>query len=574
MDETEILTVPSLLRRSAEQYGDGELLISPNRRLTYRELELEAGVLARGLLAAGVGKGSRVGVMMPNSANWIITFMAAARIGAVVVPLSTLYQPPELQWVVRHADLQVLFIQDSYLHHDYIARVEAAFPSLSAATGPELRLSEAPLFRSVFVWGERIAPWARNALELFAPKPGFDDVLLRAAESHVTPADWLCIIYTSGSTADPKGVIHAHGRVMRHTGHMGREYWCFHQGDRFISTRPFFWVGGLMVSIFYSIAVGACLVDPGSEEPDEAMRAIQAHAVTGAFHSVAWVRRVAKHPLVQSGDYKVIRLASDSVGFAKRQADGRYRFPGAQLEQRFPAQTVDIPVDRIPSALGMTETICTHTSQRPEQPLPDGKQGSCGRAVRGVLWRIVDPISREPLGTGKAGELVVGGETLTEGYYKRERQSTFEPDGFLATGDLCISDDEGYLYIKGRIVETLKVRGANVSPLEVERCLNAIEGVQESAVLGISLPDRDNLLVAVVAALPGASLDEADVKSRLKGQLSSYKVPRWIEFVRAEDLPRTATGKIKKPELASLFRENARAPAYFRRVSQRSDEGG
>jgi acyl-coenzyme A synthetase/AMP-(fatty) acid ligase len=550
----EILTLPGAIRAAAATFGEQPMIIAGDTTLSFAELDRQSAALGRGLLAAGVGKGCRIGVMMPNSPQWLVTFMAAARVGALVVPMSSLYQPPELRWVCRHADLHFLFLQDSFGHHDYIERMETACPSLRGQ--PEsLLIDELPFLRGVFVWGERKPSWGRSVASLLAPTAAASVEMLRVAEDSISAADLLCVIYTSGSTADPKGVVHSHGKVMRHTAYMGGHYWAFSRGDRFISTRPFFWVGGLMVPVLYSMFSGAALVQPASDDPATIVELIKTQGVTGAYHSPAWVKQLEKHPAFASGAYRVTRLASDSVGFSALGADGQHRFIGAALEARIPAASATRNNSAFPNSLGMTETICTHTSLPPEQSIPLEKAGSCGLPVRGVGLRIADPITRETVANGALGELLVSGATVTEGYYKRERSETFEPDGSLATGDLCRLDEDGYLFIQGRIVDTLKVSGANVSPLEVERCLTAIPGVAEAAVFGHSVTAKDCVLIAVLIAANNEALNLSHILQTLKSSLSSFKVPKHIIQMDASEIPRTATGKIKKAVLSAKLAE-------------------
>lgn len=546
-------TMPALIRQAARDFGASTLMLTPGATLSFAELDERSALLARGLLASGIGKGSRVGILMANSPDWIVTFMAVTRIGAFAVPMSSLYQPPELKWVCRHADLHCLFMQDNYRHHDYVARLEAACPDISRQDCGALRLRELPFLRNVFIWAEQEPGWARSVRSLFDLGRSIEQELLDAAEDQVVPADLLCMIYTSGSTADPKGVMHAHGKVLRHTAHMAHNYWSFGKGDLFLSSRPFFWVGGLMVPILYSMHAGSTICQPEQDDPDTVVELIRKHGLTGAYHSAAWAKGLAAHPAFRDGDLRTVRLASDSLGFAARDAEGGYRFIGSSLQSRFGDMVTGHPPAAIPNSLGMTETICTHSSLPPEIPVPDDKKGSCGLPIQGVELRIVDPVTRRDVPRGEAGELLVGGATVAEGYYKRERSDTFEAGGWLPTGDLCRQDSDDYVYIEGRLVDTLKVNGANVSPLEVERCIAAIPGVAECAVIGLNRDAKDCVLAAVICPLEGEVLDSHAVLDALRGQLSSFKLPKQIVFIPSADVPRTGSGKIQKQALPALI---------------------
>jgi acyl-CoA synthetase (AMP-forming)/AMP-acid ligase II len=201
----------------------------------------------------------------------------------------------------------------------------------------------------------------------------------------------------------------------------------------------------------------------------------------------------------------------------------------------------------------MSETVGPHSGMPLGDLLPEGREGAFGRVLPGMEFRIVDPDSGAPMPTGAFGELLVRGRWLMDGFYKRERSEVFEPDGFYRTGDNCALDDEGFLYFSGRLGGMIKTSGANVSPEEVEILVRSHPDVLEAAVFGV--PDRrvGQIVVAAVAKVQGAALDEAELQAFLRGQLSSFKTPKRIIFVDFEELPRTASQKIRKAELAALF---------------------
>ncbi|HYC22188.1 MAG TPA: AMP-binding protein, partial [Candidatus Bathyarchaeia archaeon] len=213
-------TVPALLRSAVEHHGERLLIVHGDVRLTYADADARSARLARGLLAMGVGKGTRVGLLMPNGPDWIVACLAAARIGALLVPINTFYQARELGWVLRHADVALLLVVARFRSHDYLARLETAAPELARsepADPPQLpgrlRVRSLPHLRDVRVWGEHDRSWAGSGRDLEAAadsEPRLDDAFLRAVEQEVTPADPMVIIYTSGSTAEPRGAVHTH----------------------------------------------------------------------------------------------------------------------------------------------------------------------------------------------------------------------------------------------------------------------------------------------------------------------------------------------------------------------------
>ena len=545
-------TIPNMIRYLAERHGDREALVRGDRRVTFAGLERESAALAKGLLARGLGKGSRIGLMMPNSPDWAAVFVAAARIGAIVIPMSTLYQAPEMRYVIGHADLGALVIAPRYLRHDYIERLERAFPDLRGQGRDRLVLQDAPHLRSILVWGDVEAGWATAPaalVEAAANEPRFDDRILAAVEASVTPADHACIIYTSGSTAEPKGVVHNHGPLVRHSYQMAADFWPLGEGDRIGSVRPFFWVAGLSATLFHSLHNGGCLIYVDPDTPAEVRRLIEEDGLTALTGTAAWMAGIDADAAFADRRYRILRIANDCSGVAEAQGAG-YAFRNPRLGRLVAGRALPFPNALIPKNFGMTETLGSHTAEPAPALIPAQKQGAIGRVVPGVVQRIVDPQTRRALPPGELGELLVRGYSLMDGLYKRERQTVFDEEGLYPTGDLCTLDEDGYLYFTGRAREMVKVHGANVAPLEVEAVLDAMDEIERSAVVGLPIGDGDSLLVAAVTPRGSANIDEATLLQRLKGQLSSYKVPKRIFFMTEDELPVTGSGKIKKPELA------------------------
>ncbi len=530
-------TVPEMLRRVADRYEDRELIVCGDHRLTYRELERESAHIARGLLASGVKKATRVAIIMPDSPDWALTFFAVTRIGALAVPLSTLYQPRELRWVLRYADVDTLCMYSEYRQHDYTTRLEQAFPSLEQQTDPKLYLQEAPHLRSIRVWGECDRAWASGGFDELKQRadevPAVDDDFLREVESEVTPADLAIMVYTSGSSAEPKGVVHTHGTIVRHSHDMSFPR-PGHGHHRDIVGMPFFWVGGLNICLLVGMHGGTTLFCPLSSDPLEMLKLIQKERITRLSAWATQQAAVRNHP--RHGEFDLSSL-------------GQWAGPLADEDGN------PIPPERQPNSLGMTESFGPHTRGRPGMVLSESQIGSFGVGVDGVEHKIIDPETGEELPNGQEGELCIRGYSLMAGLYKKEHTEGFDRDGFYHTGDSCILDDDGHLYFKGRRGEMVKTRGANVAPREVELVLESFDDVQEAAVLGLPDAVMEEVLVGVVVPMPNARLSEEELKERLRKELSSYKVPRKFLFCRYEDIPRTDSNKPHKRKLKEGLRE-------------------
>jgi len=546
-------TVPGLLRHVAETYGDRVAHAGRGDRLTFEGVEERSGLYARGLLALGVSKGTRVAVMLPNGPEFVAVFMAAARIGALVAPLSTLYQAPELRWVLNHADIHTLLIADRYLRHDYLTRLEEALPSLKGQAAGRLVLPEAPYLRQILVWGDDGRDWARPGPQALrdaaAERPEFDAAFLARLEENITPADLLCIIHTSGSTAEPKGVVHSHGPMIRHSYQKAFHYWPLGEGDVAVGIRPFFWVAGLAASVFQCLVGGRSLYTPDDDSGAAVVRLIEAEGVNAVCSSEAYMASLRADPDLAAAGYEVIRESNDCGAIAKRTPEG-LKFLTPRRAGRTPAHPHP---HKVPRSYGMTETLSAHTTLPSGELLPDDKLECCGRTIPGVKLRIVDQKTREPLPPGEVGEVEVAGYSLMQGINKRERDQVFTPDGWYATGDLCRRDADGYLFFSNRIGEMIKVHGANVAPLEVEFALNHLPQISRSAVVGLPDVEGGSVLVAAVEVRPGHDFDPEAIRAQLKTQLSSYKVPRRIFALAADEFPLTGSGKIVKSALVPLL---------------------
>ena len=545
-------TLPNMLRWAGGQWGDEEVLVVDAERLAYRDLEARSARLACGLLRLGVGKGTRVGLWLGNSPAWLEIFFAITRVGAIAVPLSTFLQPPELRWVVAHADLALLLMADRVLHHDQLARLEAAFPELAPAQ-PDLYLKDAPYLRGIYVHGGVDRPWAQPLAPLYdrSGESEVDEALLGAVEAAVTPADAAFLMYTSGSTSEPKGVLHLHGRLVRHTYGLAAVCWPFGAGDRIASTRPFFWIAGLAPLMMYAMHRGACVVGSAQMTPHVLARLVREERLTGVVAREAWLRGVVDAPDEETGlaPFKLLPLGFCLAGVATVAGEDRPVFVNPALEARQPAGGDTVRPEQAHRAIGMTEMLGPFTNERALHRLAPDKAWSSGRAVPGTELLLRDPATGERRSEGE-GELLVRGGAAMEGLYKRERAETFTADGFYPTGDLVRIDAGGDVFFVRRLGDMIKVRSANVAPSEVENALSRLPGIAEAAVFLLDADVRPRLAAAVVT-VAGQVADPAAWHQALRGQLSAFKVPELLLLAGADELPRTGSGKVKRSALAA-----------------------
>ena len=528
------LTIGALIEQHAGSIGAQDFFVCDDERLTYADANAQSRALARALLALGVGRSTHVGLLMPSSAAYVISWLAATRIGAVAVPISTFSTADELRWLIRNANVGVLLSASGFRSHDYTATLQKAFPDLATAAPGPLHLAEAPSLRWVFVDGDAPA-WAadRSMTALEEQATGIDDAFLSAVEADVTPADRMVIVHTSGSTSTPKGVIHPHGSLIEHTDNLN-QIRGLTAGMKLFSNSPLFWIGGLAYNVVGTLAAGSTLICSASADSRETLDLIERERpqmVNGFAQTVA---HLVKDPTFAARDFSSIRLGNlypimpDDV----RPSDPELRH----------------------NMLGMTETGSVCLMSADESDLPERYRGSFGKPVTALETRVVDPETHADCGVGELGEMWLRGPLLMEGYYGRERHEVFTPDGWFRGGDLFTVDDEGFYYFKGRRGDMIKTGGANVSPREVESALRDIVPEYATLVVGLDDAERGQIVVAVVIAPEGTDIDEQGVIARLRTTLSHYKVPRRIVRLAEAEIPMLSSGKVDGKRLLEVLR--------------------
>jgi acyl-CoA synthetase (AMP-forming)/AMP-acid ligase II len=498
-------TVADVLREQAQNRGEHPLLVCDSDRLTYAEAHRRSTKLACGLITLGAGKGTHVGVLYPNGPDFIVAMLAAARIGAVVIPFSTFATAPELKKQLAHADVEILLATAAYRGHDYRERLA------------QIDRTDIPLLRHAFYDS--------------APPVAVDSELLEAMEDDVDSSDPLAIVYTSGSTSAPKGVVHTHASLLDHQRVLN-EIRGLGPTDKLFCNSPFFWIGGVAFSILAAMLAGATLVCSNAVDPGETLDLLEAEKPTMTNGFVGGIAALARHPSLAARDLSATRRGNLYPIMAPdvRPADPELRH----------------------TMLGMTETGSVITISEDESDQPEHRRGSFGRPAPGFDTKIVDPDTGERADAGQMGELCVRGTFLMQRYYKRSREECFDADGWFHTGDLVRTDADGFVYFIGRRGAMIKTAGANVAPAEVERAIAKLTGLV-AHVVGLPDPDRGQVVAAVIALDKGVEFDEDALRERLKAELSAYKIPRRFAAVPSSDIPLMSSGKIDMSRLTKVF---------------------
>ncbi|MDT7730911.1 MAG: hypothetical protein QOK45_1164, partial [Mycobacterium sp.] len=386
-------TIDRLVRSRAEQHGDKPMVIDTDSRISYDELDESTRALAAAFIEAGVGKGTRVGLIMPNRVQWVQIAMALTRIGGVLVPLSTLLQPPELVAQLRAASVQVLLAVEEFRGHRYLDDLDGIWCAPAHTT-------ELPALRAV---------WTPDQLI-----PSSGGAVVDAMAAAVTPSDTLVIMFTSGSSGPPKGVTHSHGNALAAV-QSGLAARCIDADTRLYLPMPFFWMGGFGSGVLSALLAGATLVTEEIPWPATTLRLLERERVT-LFRG--WPDQA-----------EALARQSASVG-----ADLSALRPGS-LEALLPPEQRAEPGARA-KLFGMTESFGPYCGCPADTDMPRSAWGSCGKPFEGMDVRIVDPDTGEPVPTDTIGMIQIRGPHTLRGVCRRSREDLFTRDGYYPTGDL------------------------------------------------------------------------------------------------------------------------------------------
>jgi fatty-acyl-CoA synthase len=491
-------------------------------RMTRGELRAASRVAAKKLAGLGVGKGTRVGLLCPNRIDWLPIAFGALRIGAVLVPFSTLWKREEIAYGLVHGDVDVLLTVPGFLKHDYVTALGDIMPELATSRPGALHAAAAPALRRVVLL-DGTAPGTDRWSEL---PDDVSDAAVDALEARVSPADVATVFFTSGTTAQAKAVVHAHAALAM-SGRRIAECLGTTPDDAWWGHMPLFWSGGFVIGALQTLAGGARVVLQEQVDPGSALALLEAERCTimAGWHQAG--------PLLEHPDWgrRTITLRKGSY---------------------HPLATALMGPDHLAVGMyGMSETATCVACARSDDP-PAVRRETFGRPLAGMELRIVDPDTGAPVAPGESGEIFVKGPTLMEGYYRVPREQTFTPDGFFKTGDLGYLDAQGCLHFATRLKDVIKTAGVNVAAVEVEEALAKHPAVKAAHVVGVPDSVRGENVAAFVTLNEGASASPDDLRQFCKQALASYKVPRHVFVIADADVPRTGTGKIAKPALREL----------------------
>ncbi|HEX5560826.1 MAG TPA: AMP-binding protein [Nocardioidaceae bacterium] len=516
-------TIGANLERIVAEHGGREALVevATGRRWTYAELDADVDRLARGLLAAGIAKGDRVGIWAPNCAEWTLVQYATAKVGAILVNVNPAYRTHELAYALDQSGLRLLFSAEAFKTSDYRAMVEEVTSAPSAAG---VRALERVVYLGTDEWDEMVS--------------GGDDLpadALRQRMSTLEPGDPINIQYTSGTTGYPKGATLSHRNILNN-GFFTTELINFTHEDRLAIPVPFYHCFGMVMGNLGCTSHGAAMVIPAPGfDPTATLRAVQEERCTGVYGVPTMFIAMQNAPDFADYDLSTLRT-------------------GIMAGSICPVEVMkrcisDMHMAEVSIAYGMTETSPVSCQTRSDDDL-DRRTSTIGRVHPHVEVKVVDPVSGSTVERGETGELCTRGYSVMIGYWQEQELTAqaIDEDGWMHTGDLAVMREDGYCNIVGRSKDMVIRGGENVYPREVEEFLYGHPDVEDVQVVGVPDERYGEELCAWVKMRAGAEpVDAAAVREFCQGRLSHYKIPRYVMVV--DEFPMTVTGKIRKVQM-------------------------
>jgi len=523
-------TLGDLLLTAADSQPDRMAVILPDQRSSYAEIRAAAFRKALSLQALGVGPGDHVGLLLPTGMDFVETMFATALLGAVTVPVNARYMPPELAYLVENADLKVLLTTDKIAEAvNFVERLNLALPDLTQADARSLDLQGAPLLRNIVLYGKSEAPGMLSEDQFSALADQGDMDRLHMSRLQIRLGSTALILYTSGTTANPKGCMISHEAIVRNSAALADRYELTGE-DSFWSPLPMFHIAAILplTAIF---AKGGTYVTTGYFQAGEALRMMEEDQVT-ATYPCFWtiMSDLVDHPDFETTDLSRVKLMN--ANFAVQPPE-----IGEKMKKALPNAI-------FVGTFGMTETAGTVTTSRFDAT-EEQRFKRLGTPLSGMEVKAIDPETGEEAAPGEKGEAWIRGYSTFTEYYKSPEKTAeaLDDEGWFHSGDLISIDPDGQLMFHGRLRDMLKVGGENVAAVEIGTWLQNHDAVKLAQVVGIPHPRLIEVPAAFIELESGKSADEEELIAFCKGKIAGFKIPRHVRFV--EEWPISST-KIQK----------------------------
>jgi fatty-acyl-CoA synthase len=523
-----------VIARQAEQFPDKDALIYPELgvRWTFRELEQQAQACARGLLQLGISKGERVALWSTNVPEWVVLFFALAKIGAVMVTVNTLLRRHEVEYLLSQSETCTLILGRGFRDVDYPEIIHELVPELrSRQPGLQLTAAKLPCLRHVIFLGD---PAPAGMISFSRVQEAGERSSPAAAKFPALDVhEVINIQYTSGTTGFPKGAMLSHQNIVQN-GHWIGHTQRFSENDRVCLPVPFFHCFGCVLGILGAYTWGAAVVPLISFDAEKVLQAVAQERCTALYGVPTMYVAEVEHPAFQKYDLSSLRTGIMS---------------GAPCPESLMRKVMhDMHLPEITIAYGLTEASPVITMTQIDDSVARRTQ-TVGKPLPGAEVRIADPESGREVPQGEIGELWTRGYLVMKGYYNKPEatREAITEEGWLRTGDLAAQDEDGYIRIRGRRKEMIIRGGENIYPREIEEFLRSHPSISDVAVYGVPHHKFGEQVAAAIRLKPGASCSPEEVTAFCTGQIASFKIPRYIQFV--SEFPQTASGKMQKYKL-------------------------
>jgi fatty-acyl-CoA synthase len=511
-------TLGQILDETAEKFPDKNVILFRDRKITYKELNERVNEFASGLIELGIKKGDKIGLWMSNYPEWVIAYFGVAKAGGIVVPMNTRYKTHEVEYILNNSEAVALIMVDTFVGIDFIEMANEVKGKLSN-------------LKHIIVMGEP----DKDMYEFYdiceKGKDWENDEELKKRRETLDPDECVFILYTSGTTGDPKGAMLSHNNIGTNardvTGVLKTT-----EKDRFLLAVPFFHCFGCVMGILGSIYYGASMVPMVVFKAKEAMELAERHNVS-ILYGVPTMFVLELEAFREHG-YAIDSLRTGIMA-------------GAPCPEEIMKAVMDEMHCNVSIAYGLTEASPVITMTRFDDSI-EKRVKTVGRPLPGIAVRIIDDRHKEvPVGT--RGELACKGYNVMLGYYKMpdKTREAIDEDGWLYSGDLAIEDEDGYYSITGRKKDMIIVGGFNVYPREIEEFLFTHPKIQNVSVVGVTDKVFGEVVLVYVIPKEGSNLTSQEIADFCKEKIANFKVPRYAKIV--DEMPMTASGKIQKFKL-------------------------